>query len=94
MYKRQPLTDPQILRLLQQPPDLGALAEPKRCLSSLGYPDDTLILGARPVVLEDRPAILLVLPASEPASVTAVVVGANCPTSGTGILARTELARP
>lgn len=89
-----PVDDAQILRLLDRPPDLGTLTEPQRCLSHLGLPADTPILGAQPVLLGERPATVLVLPGGEPSSVEAVVVAPDCPAAGTGVLARTELARP
>ncbi|MGK2867749.1 MAG: hypothetical protein ACSLFA_14100 [Mycobacterium sp.] len=89
-----PLDDAQILQLLTQPVDLGALTEPRRCLNHLGLPADTPILGAGPVLLGERHATVLVLPGGEPSAVQAVVVAPDCPTAGTGVLARTELARP
>lgn len=89
-----PLTEPQILRLLQRPPDLGPLDDPQPCLTSLDQPPGTRILGATPVSLGPRAAVLLVLPAPDPSSVIAVVVAPDCPADGTGVLARTVLARP
>lgn len=89
-----PLNDTQIRQLLAQPADLGPLGEPERCLEALGHPAGTPVLGARPVLLGGRSAILLVLPAAEPSSVIAVAVGTDCPDGGAGVLARTELARP
>lgn len=89
-----PLTDAQILELLERPPDLGPLTDPRACLNGLGQPGGTRILGAAPVTLGAEPAVLLVLPAAEPTSVIAVLVAPDCPASGTGALARTELPRP
>lgn len=89
-----PLTDPQILALLRRPPDLGPLVNPQACLNSLNDLPETRILGAAPVSLSARPAVLLVLPALDPSAVIAVVVASDCPAAGTGALARTELARP
>lgn len=89
-----PLTDPQILALLRLPPDLGPLVDPQACLNSLNDLAETRILGAAPVSLSARPAVLLVLPAQDPSAVIAVVVAPDCPAAGTGALARTELARP
>lgn len=85
-----PLTDAQILQLLQRPPDLGTLVDPKPCLISLGYPADTPILGAAPVA----PGVMLVLPAAAPSSVVALLVAPDCPVPGSSAPARTELARP
>ncbi|CAN7693774.1 hypothetical protein [Mycolicibacterium frederiksbergense] len=89
-----PLTDPQILALLRRPPDTGPLVDPQACLNSLNGLAETRILGAAPVSLSARPAVLLVVPAQDPSAVIAVVVAPDCPASGTGALARTELARP
>lgn len=89
-----PLTDPQILQLLQRPPDLGPLVDPQPCLNSLDHPTETRILGAAPVSLGTRPAVLLVLPAPDPSSVIAVVVAPDCPATGSGAPVRTVLARP
>lgn len=89
-----PLTDAQIIQLLAQPPDLGPLRDPQPCLNSLDHSAETRILGAAPVTLGTRPAVLLVLPAADPSAVLAVVVAPDCPAAGTGVLARTELARP
>lgn len=86
-----PMTDAQILALLGRPPDLGPLADPQACLNALGA---ARILGAAPAAQAGRPAVLLVLPAAEPSSVVAVLVAPDCPASGTGGLARTELPRP
>jgi len=41
---------------------------------------------------DGRAAIVLVVPAPDPATLTVIVVAADCP--GAGILARTALARP
>lgn len=89
-----PLTDPQIRQLLARPPELGPLGDPRPCLRSLDQPADTPVLGAAPVTWGSRPAVLLVLPAPDPSSVIAVVVAPDCPARGTGVLARTVLARP
>lgn len=89
-----PLTDAQILQLLQRPPELGPLHDPQPCLNSLDPAVGTRILGATPVALDTRAAVLLVLPAPDPSSVLAVVVAPDCPAGDTGVLARTELPRP
>lgn len=89
-----PLTGPQILELLRRPPDLGPLTDPRSCLNGLGHPAGMRILGAAPVSLGTRAAVLLVLPAPDPSSVVAVVVAPDCPAAGAGVLARTELPRP
>ena len=46
-----PLSDQQILALLDREPDFGPLTDPHRrasCLAGLGYPADARVLGARP----------------------------------------------
>lgn len=87
---QMPLTDAQIIALLSRPAELATLGDPQRCLRNLDYPAGTPILGAAPTTLTSGPAVLLVLPGPEPASVTAVVVAPDCPAA----LARTVLARP
>ncbi len=92
-----PLSDPQIVGLLTRGPDYGPLADPQRrasCLSGLGYPATAMVLGARPVDMHGRPAVLMVLPADTPQSVVALVVAPNCSAAGTELLARTVLTRP
>ncbi len=64
-----PLSDQQILALLDNQPDFGPLADPQRrvsCLAGLGYPSDARVLGARPVQIAGRPAVVLLLPADTP----------------------------
>ncbi len=76
-----PLSDQQILALLDHEPDFGPLADPQRrtsCLAGLGYPADARVLGARPVEIAGRPAILLVLPGDTPGAVTALAVAPTC----------------
>lgn len=92
-----PLTGPQIVALLSERPDYGPLADPQRrasCLSGLGYPVAGQLLGARPVDLRGRPAMLIVLPADTPKKVVALVVEPNCGAAGTELLASTEVTRP
>jgi hypothetical protein len=92
-----PLSDREILALLSQPPDFGPLADPQRrasCLSGLGYSSSTTVVGARPLVVNDRPGILLLLSGASPKTVAAVVVAPNCNSASTGLLAETVVARP
>lgn len=92
-----PLSDPQIVGLLTRSPDYGPLADPQRrasCLSGLGYSATTKVLGARPVDMQGRPAVLMVLPADTPQSVIALVVAPNCSAAGTELLASTVVTRP
>ncbi len=92
-----PLSTPQIVRLLSQSPDYGPLADPERrasCLSGLGYSAATTVLGARPVDMDGRPAVLILLPADTPMTVLALVVEPGCSSAHTGLLANTLVARP
>jgi hypothetical protein len=92
-----PLSDQELLALLTQPPDLAALAAPQRlasCLSGLGYPTSTSPLGARPLAVIGRPGVLVLLPGDMPGRIRAVVVGPNCNSADTGLLASTVINRP
>jgi hypothetical protein len=92
-----PLSDQQILALLDNQPDFGPLADPQRrtsCLAGLGYPSNARVLGARPVQIAGRPAVLLLLPADTPGTVTALAVAPNCSAADTGLLADRIVNRP
>jgi hypothetical protein len=92
-----PLTDQQILALLDDQPDLGPFADPQHrtsCLAGLGYPADARVLGVRPVEIAGRPAILLVLPGDTPGTVTALAVAPTCSSLNTGLLADRIVNRP
>ncbi len=87
---RLPLSDPQIVGLLSRSPDYGPLADPQRrasCLSGLGYSAATAVLGARPVDMHGRPAVLMVLAADTPRTLLALVVEPDCNSAHTGLLA-------
>ncbi|MEH3131041.1 MAG: hypothetical protein PGN27_13895 [Mycolicibacterium neoaurum] len=85
-----PLPADAIEALLIRPPVLGPLKDPSACLTSLGRPPDTPILGAQPV-----PAgVLLVLPGSTPEEMVAVVVAAGCPAADPVLLTSSVLPRP
>ncbi len=91
-----PLSDAEILDLLDQNPDFGPLSDPHRrasCLDGLGYPA-TDVLGARPLTLSGKPALLVLLPGESPRSVAAMVVEPNCNAAHTGLLANTVVTRP
>ncbi|OBF92983.1 hypothetical protein A5791_12980 [Mycobacterium sp. 852002-51163_SCH5372311] len=94
-----PLSQPQILELLNQSPDYGthgALEDPPRrasCLRGLGYPPSTSVLGARPVEVDARPGVLLVLPGDTPQDLAVFAVGLNCSAVDTGLLASTQIPR-
>jgi hypothetical protein len=92
-----PLSDQQILALLDDKPDFGPLADPQRrtsCLAGLGYPAAAHVLGARPLQISGRPAIVLVLPADTPGTVTALAVAPTCSSIDTGLLADRLVDRP
>jgi hypothetical protein len=91
-----PLPDPEIVGLLSRAPDYGPLTDPQRrasCLDGLGYPA-TNVLGARPVDMSGRPAVLMVLPGDIPKTVVALVVEPNCSSAHTGLLANRVVTRP
>ena len=92
-----PLSDQQILALLDDKPDFGPLADPQRrtsCLAGLGYPANAGVLGARPVQIAGRPAVVLVLPADTPRSIAALAVAPTCSSVDTGLLADRHVDRP
>jgi anti-sigma factor RsiW len=92
-----PLSDQEILGQLDRVPDFGPLADPQRrasCLAGLGYPADTRLLGARPVDIAGRPAVLLLLPGDTPGAVTALAVAPTCSSIDTGLLADRIVNRP
>lgn len=92
-----PLSNPQIIGLLSSGPNYGALADPDQrtsCLSGLGYSTATRVLGAEPVDMGGRAAVLIVLPADTPRMVLALVVESDCNAAHTGLLANTLVARP
>jgi hypothetical protein len=92
-----PLSDQQILALLDEKPDFGPLADPQHrtsCLAGLGYPANARILGARPVQIAGRPAVLLVFPGDTPGTVTALAVAPTCSSLDTGLLADRHVDHP
>jgi hypothetical protein len=92
-----PLSDQQILALLDDRPDFGALTDPHRrasCLAGLGYPADAHVLGARPVDIAGRPAVLLLLPTDTPGAVSALAVAPTCSSVDTGLSADRIVHRP
>jgi hypothetical protein len=92
-----PLSNPQIVGLLSHSPDYGSLADPEQrasCLSGLGYSAATAVLGAQPVDMHGRPAVLMVLPADTPGTLVVLVVATSCNSTHTGLLANTLVTRP
>ena len=92
-----PLSDQQILALLDSAPDLGPLSDPRRrasCLAGLGYPANAQVLGARPVDIAGHPAVLLLLPGDEPGALAALAVAPTCSSVNTGLSADRIVHRP
>jgi hypothetical protein len=92
-----PLSDEQILELLHRSPDYGLLSDTARrgsCLTGLGYPASTRVLGAQPIQINGLPAVLLVLPGDTPDGLAALAVSPNCSSADTGLLAETVVRRP
>jgi hypothetical protein len=92
-----PLSQNEILGLLNHSPDYGPLGDPARrasCLTGLGYSASTQVLGARPVEINARPGIVFVLPGDAPHSLAVYAVALNCSAADTGLLANTQIPRP
>jgi hypothetical protein len=100
-----PLSPAQILGLLGRRPDFGPpqgalsspLNDPPRlasCLSGLGYPASTPVLGAQPIDINARPGVLLVLPGDTPDNLAVFAVALSCSAADTGLLADTQIPRP
>jgi hypothetical protein len=92
-----PLSSTQITELTRKRPDYGALADPQRrasCLSGLGYPASAAVLGAQPLQMGDRPAVLLVLAGDGDGDLVALAVEANCSAADTGLIANTRVNGP
>ena len=100
-----PLSQAQILALLDQKPDYGPVAGPlssplnnaprrTSCLGGLGYPGSTPVLGATPIEINARPSVLLVLPGDTPNNLAVFAVALNCSAADTGLLANTQIPRP
>jgi hypothetical protein len=95
-----PLSQAQILGLLERSPDFGPLGGPLNdparrasCLTGLGYPASTRVLGARPIDINARPGVLLVLPGDTPDNLVVFAVALNCSAADTGLLASTQIPR-
>lgn len=77
-------------------PPGGPLGDPSRrtsCLSGLGYPASTPVLGAQPIDIDARPAVLLVIPADTPDKLAVFAVAPHCSAADTGLLASTVVPR-
>ena len=92
-----PLSAPQIVGLLKQRPELGVFSDARRrasCLNGLGYPASATVLGGKPVNINGRAAVLLVLAGDTPRALAALVVPPNCSSADTGLIADTQIPRP
>ncbi|TQK29830.1 hypothetical protein [Arthrobacter sp. SLBN-53] len=85
-----PLPSQAIAALLIRPPVLGPLMDTAACLTGIGRPADTPILGAQPV----PDGVLLVLPGTTPDELVAVVVADRCPATNPRLLTSSVLPRP
>ncbi|WP_205875514.1 hypothetical protein [Mycobacterium camsae] len=91
-----PLSDVEIRDLTHRPPDFGALGNASQrasCLGGLGYPATERVLGARPVEVNARPGVLLVLRGDTADTLVAYAVALNCSAADTGLLATTAIPR-
>jgi hypothetical protein len=92
-----PLPEPEIIALLSQTPDFGPLSDARRrgsCLDGLGYAAGTAVLGAQPLDMHGRPAVLMLFPGDTPEVVMAKVVDPSCSAAHTGLLADAVVTRP
>ncbi|WP_144206771.1 hypothetical protein [Mycobacterium tilburgii] len=92
-----PLSPAEIGALLGHTLDYGPLTDVSRrasCLAGLGYPAATQVLGARPIEINARPGVLLVLPGDAPTDLAVFAVALNCSAADTGLLASTQIPRP
>jgi hypothetical protein len=90
-----PLPEPQILALLTRPPDYGPLSDLRQrgsCLARLGY-GSTPVLGAAPLDIDGKPAVLILLAGDAPDLVVAVAVDPRCGGAHPGLLARSVVTR-
>jgi hypothetical protein len=91
-----PLSEPEILELLDRSPEYGPLADPARrtgCLAALGYPAATRVLGAREITINGHSGVLLLLPGAATDTIVALAVAPNCSSADTGLLADTTVRR-
>lgn len=92
-----PLSEPELLELLDRSPEYGPLADPGRrrgCLAGLGYPASTPVLGARPITVNGHAGIVLLLPGASADAIIALAVAPTCSSADTGLLADTTVRRP
>jgi hypothetical protein len=91
-----PVSQGELLALLDRPADLGPLSDPARraaCLTALGYPGSTAVLGADTVDVRGMPVVLLVLAGDTNGTMTALAVAPTCNAAEPGMVAETVLPR-
>lgn len=94
---RVPLSDSEIAALVARSPDFGPLTDERRrasCLDGLGYSGSQPILGAQPVQVDGRPAVVLVLPGERAGQLVALAVAPSCSAVSGGLVADTTVTRP
>jgi hypothetical protein len=92
-----PLSGRELAALVDRSPEFGPLTDPRRraaCLSGLGYPGSVQVLGAQPLRVDGRPAVVLVLPGERPGDLVALAVAPSCSAVDTGLIADTTVRRP
>lgn len=92
-----PLSESEILALLDRSPEYGPLADPAHragCLAGLGYPTSTHVLGAREITINGHAGVVLLLPGTSAGTIVALAVAPNCSSADTGLLADTTVRRP
>lgn len=91
------LTEPELLALIDHPPDFGPLADGRRraaCLSALGYPAGTPIRGATQTTVAGNSAVLLLVDGPHPGSYIGIAVRPSCNAGDSAALTETVLRRP
>lgn len=93
---RVPLSDKEVVALVGRVPNFGALSDPKRraaCLRALGHGTEQ-ILGAEPVQIGSRQAVVLVLAGGRRDELIVFAVAASCSAFDTGLIADRTVHRP
>lgn len=92
-----PLTEADLVALLSAPPEYGPLSDRDQrdaCLSGLGYPPATPVLGARALTGAPTTGVVLLVAGDSPTLLTALLVAPNCGAGHSGSLADTVVRRP
>lgn len=94
---RIPLSAAELTELTLRPAELGTLADPGRradCLTAIGRPATTRVLGGRDIRLAGRTATVLVMPGALPGELVAVAVDADCGNRRVQIIAESTVPAP